>query len=185
MFETNVHFPTDLNLLWDSLRKYLDVIEQSMKRDSAIIGWRKIKSIRRQFKSPFRRTSRQVFKGRNEKSICDSVKAYLQFARSLQKRCAAVMPNLEPATADSLGYYSHYAELLIDQIDRRLLKGETIPSEEKVYSIFEPHTEWINKGKSNPRVELGHNLLITTDQYHLIMDYKVMEKEKTRVKSNR
>ncbi len=149
-----------------------------MKKDSAIIGWRKLKSIRRQLKGQFRRTSQQVFKGRKEKAIRDSVKAYLQFARSLQKRFAEVMPNLEAVEADSLRYYSDFTELLIDQADRRLLKEEPILSEEKVYSIFEPHTEWITKGKSNPRVELGHNLLITTEQSNIIMDYKVMEKEK-------
>jgi len=66
--------------------------------------------------------------------------------------------------------------LFIDQIDRRLLKGEIIPSAEKVYSVFEPHTEWINKWKRTP--ELGNTVLITTNQYHLIMDYKIMFNEK-------
>jgi hypothetical protein len=66
--------------------------------------------------------------------------------------------------------------LFIDQINRRLLQGEVIPSDEKVYSIFEPHTEWISKGKRNP--ELGNSILITSNQYHLIMDYKIMYQEK-------
>ncbi len=55
------------------------------------------------------------------------------------------------------------------------MKGETIPHAEKDFSLFEPQTEWINKGKVSPPVELGHKLLITTDQYSLILDYKVME----------
>ena len=58
------------------------------------------------------------------------------------------------------------------------MKGEKIPADEKIYSIFEEHTEWITKGKMNRRVELGHLLLITTDQYQLIVDYKIMEGEK-------
>ncbi len=66
----------------------------------------------------------------------------------------------------------------MDQIERRLLKGEAIPAGEKVYSIFEPHTEWITKGKQHKKVELGHLLLITTDQYQFIVDYKIMEGEK-------
>jgi len=37
--------------------------------------------------------------------------------------------------------------------------------------LFEPHTEWINKGKLHPSVELGHRLLIATDQHQLIQDY--------------
>ena len=74
-----------------------------------------------------------------------------------------------------------------DQVERRLLKGQTIPVEEKVYSIFEEHTEClsecaiqagITKGKLNNKMEPGHLLLITTDQYRFIVDYKVMETQR-------
>lgn len=59
----------------------------------------------------------------------------------------------------------------LDLVHRRLLNEETIPAHEKVFSLFEPHTEWIQKGKQRPSVELGHRLLIATDQHHLIQDY--------------
>ena len=65
----------------------------------------------------------------------------------------------------------------IDLVDRRLLKGETIPQQEKMYSIFEEYTEWVTKGKLHPNVELGKKVAITTDQYGLIVDYRVMDKE--------
>ena len=58
-----------------------------------------------------------------------------------------------------------------DLIARRLLREETIPAHEKVFSLFEPHTEWIQKGKHRPNVELGHRLLLATDQHQLIQDY--------------
>ena len=78
----------------------------------------------------------------------------------------------------TLQQYSDYTSKFIDQIERRLLKGEVIPADEKIFSIFEPHTEWISKGKLNKKVELGHLVLITTDQNSFIVDYKVMEKQK-------
>lgn len=78
----------------------------------------------------------------------------------------------------SLKNYTGYAKKFTGQIERRLLKGEKIPQEEKIYSIFEEHTEWITKGKLNKKVELSHLLLITTDQHQLIVDYKIMEGEK-------
>jgi transposase, IS5 family len=56
-----------------------------------------------------------------------------------------------------------------------LLRGETIAHQEKVFSLFEPHTEWVKKGKLFPPVELGHKVLLTTEQHELILDYKVME----------
>ena len=82
------------------------------------------------------------------------------------------------ALVQSLSRYCSFVKKFIDQIERRLLKGESIPAAEKIYSIFEEHTEWITKGKINKKVELGHLLLITTDQYQFIVDYKIMQGEK-------
>jgi IS5 family transposase len=48
----------------------------------------------------------------------------------------------------------HYCELgdrVIDQARRRVLQGEQVPTEEKIYSIFEPHTDLINRGKAQYR----------------------------------
>ena len=61
----------------------------------------------------------------------------------------------------------------LDLVERRLLIEETIPSHEKVFSHFEPHTEWIQKGRQRPDVEPGHRPLIATDQNRLIQDYDV------------
>jgi hypothetical protein len=77
----------------------------------------------------------------------------------------------------------HFLVLLkkhIDLVNRRLLKGEKISHDEKLFSIFETYTEWINKGKSRPNVELGKKLCITTDQYNLIVDYQLMDHEQDR-----
>jgi len=65
----------------------------------------------------------------------------------------------------------------LDLVARRLLNEETIPAHEKVFSLFEPHTEWIQKGKQRPSVELGHKLLLATDQQQLIQDYAVLRGE--------
>jgi hypothetical protein len=61
----------------------------------------------------------------------------------------------------------------LDLVERCLSKEETIPAQEKVFSLFEPHTEWIQKGKQRPNVKLGHRLRIATDQHPLIQDYDV------------
>jgi hypothetical protein len=190
--ETNVHFPTDLNLLWDSARKCLDTVEL-IKKETSIKGWRKSKCIRKTFKSKFRVTSQQVFAGKNEKQKKAAVTEYLRQATQLQKRCEEIVKEVSTNTLKVaalvvvLQHYIDYVKKFSGQIERRLLKGETIPTAEKIYSIFEPHTEWISKGKKNKPVELGHLLLITTDQHQFICDYKIMvgEKDATQVKSLR
>jgi hypothetical protein len=62
-----------------------------------------------------------------------------------------------------------------DLLHRRIILKEKIPHGEKVFSIFEPHTEWNNKGKLHKGVELGHNTLIATDQYQFILYHEVFE----------
>ena len=185
--ETNVHFPTDLNLLFDSLRKGLDMVEKLMEI-SQLKGWRKIKHLRSTTKSLFRQASQQVFRGngKNEQQKIQAIKNYLQQSKMLQQRFEELINNppvginiqLILLHVILLQRYHDFAKKFTDQIERRLLKGEAIPASEKIYSIFEEHTEWITKGKLNKKVELGHLLLITTDQYQLIVDYKIMEGEK-------
>jgi IS5 family transposase len=182
--ETNVHFPTDLNLLWDSSRKCLDMLE-ILQKEMHLKGWRKIRHIRKTIKTVFRATSHQVFKGKKEELKKQSVKMYLVHTQALVQRCQTILDNIAVAPTPTavmaligLQHYKDYAVKMIDLTRRRLLKDEIIPAEEKIYSIFEPHTEWITKGKLNKRVELGHLLLVTTDQHHFIVDYKVMENQK-------
>ncbi len=70
-----------------------------------------------------------------------------------------------------------HAERQIDQIRRRIIDGEVITHSEKVFSIFEPYTEWINKGKSGVFVELGLKVCIMSDQYSFILHHQVMQKQ--------
>ena len=57
----------------------------------------------------------------------------------------------------------------INQGDRRLLKGETIPLHEKVFSIFEPHSRWVSIGKAGcPDTVTDNFRVITTSQYKII-----------------
>ena len=74
------------------------------------------------------------------------------------------------------GYIAH-AERQIDQIRRRVVEGESIPHHEKVFSIFEEHTEWISKGKAGISQELGLRVCIVKDQFGFILHYRVMQNE--------
>lgn len=168
------------------MRKCFDVVKE-LRGNTNLKGWRKIKHLRSDFKSQFRKTSHQVFKGKKEALKKQSVKQYLSQANNLSRRFESIIShpplnviNLEIilALVEELKRYNGFVKKFTGQIERRLLKRETIPAAEKIFSIFEEHTEWITKGKLNKKVELGHLLLITTDQHHFIVDYKIMEKQK-------
>ncbi len=70
-----------------------------------------------------------------------------------------------------------HAERQIDQIHRRVILDEKIPHSEKVFSLFEEHTEWISKGKAGVPVELGLKVCVLEDQYGFLLHHRVMEHE--------
>ena len=73
--------------------------------------------------------------------------------------------------------YIAHAERQIDQIHRRVIEGKTIPHHEKVFSIFEEHTEWISKGKAGVPQELGLKVCVVKDQFGFILHHRVMQNE--------
>ncbi len=183
--ETNVHFPTDLNLLWDAQRKCLDGLAD-LGWGGAGTGWRKAPAWRRKLHEQMRRVSRVCQGGGRDKErrVHAAARAYVASSYAFEHKVFTSLSTLrkqawsvvEIAQLNELDYF--HSELMrhLDLVERRLLKGETIPHEEKVFSLFEPHTEWIVKGKLFPPVELGHKLLVTTDQHELILDYKVLDR---------
>jgi IS5 family transposase len=181
VLETDVHFPTDLNLLWDAGRKCVDLIEKYRDQFGyQLPGWRKAKEWRRQLKNCERTTSHVVYRGgaNKEARVKGAVRDYLSVGRALGAKVHESLLGLcdqtvEVAHWEALEYFHRMLDKHLDLVERRLLKEETIPRAEKVFSLFEPHTEWIQKGKQRPNVELGHRLLIGTDQHQLIQDYEV------------
>ena len=73
--------------------------------------------------------------------------------------------------------FMQHADRQIEQIVRRVIQGEPIAHEDKVFSIFEPHTEWISKGKAGVPVELGVKLCILEDQHQFILHHQVMAQQ--------
>lgn len=181
----NVHFPTDMNLLWDSARKCIDISEWFREHEN-ITGWRKSASWKREIKSIFRASSKASSSGGPNKEIRlqNVVFNYLQLCEKLKTKVDSLL-TLSTCWTTPVAFGQHlqlayYHQMLckhIDLVDRRILQGEVIPSSEKLYSIFETHSEWLSKGKKFNPVEIGHNVLIATDQFNFIIYHQVLEKQ--------
>ncbi len=76
----------------------------------------------------------------------------------------------------SIEEFMKYAKILINQIERRIFQNEQIPHDEKIFSVFEPHTEWICKGKAKAPFELGKRVSILEDQYGFILNATIMDR---------
>ena len=188
--ETDVHFPTDINLLFDAMRKII-VLIIALCDNLALPGWRKgdynIKKVKRYFRKAQqlkRSTSKEARKkATREQLIIDAHLAYLELAESLINKARKTIVSISsPGIAVHLKIkeiekYSVHSERQIDQIRRRVVEGETIPHHEKVFSIFQEHTEWISKGKAGVSQELGLKVCVVKDQFGFILHHRVMQNE--------
>src|SRR4029077_13212590 len=71
-------------------------------------------------------------------------------------------------------HFCHLGDRVIDQAHRRVLLGEQLATDEKIYSIFEPHTDLIKRGKVRTPVEFGHKVFLAESAAGLITQYEVL-----------
>ena len=182
--ESTVHFPTDYNLLWDCGRKSLDMVAKVLKLYPELPGWRKLQDWRKRMKNSSRQIGQISGKGGPNKEVRlkECVEIYVKTATELVNKLIDFLPSIPLDDKRPCMYYKQQLEDYIgltikhiDLLERRVIKGETIPHEEKMFSIFEQYTEWITKGKQHRKVELGKKLCLTTDQNNLIVDYRIMD----------
>jgi hypothetical protein len=172
-----------MNLLWDSARKCIDISEWFRDNEN-VTGWRKSKSWKREIKSIFRSCSKASSSGGKNKEtrLNNVVSEYLTLCDDLEVKVKRLLSqSISYASVTALAKHLqlvYFHEMLIkhiDLVDRRIINGEVIASSEKLYSIFEAHSEWLSKGKKFNPVEIGHNVLIATDQFNFIIYHQVLE----------
>jgi len=184
--ETETYFPTDYRLLYDSGRKCLEIMGKLHKKYD-LEGWRQWKDTRKKLKSLYRTFGKVTSSGGKNKEERErlSCQEYLKTSRKLSSKVAHFLADQAPNMIDTLSFLGIIIELewyksMLDKhivlLERRIIKREIIAQKDKMFSIFLPFTEFINKGKKNPSVEIGKKLFITTDQNHLIVDYQMGDK---------
>jgi hypothetical protein len=196
VLETNVHYPTDTNLLFDAMRKVVTLSDQLCQL-YGFSDWRQHAYNLREIKQHLRQTQNKKKPGeaktekdkskqeKKEKERIDAFNEYLEICQVYLSNARETLKKLENLNLDvqvqalkqTIEEFIQHADRQIDQIQRRVLQGETIPHEEKVFSLFEPHTEWVVKGKAGIPVELGVKVCIVEDQHQFILHHKVMEKQ--------
>src|SRR5262249_4988857 len=70
--------------------------------------------------------------------------------------------------------YCDLGDRVISQTRRRVLQGEQVPADEKIYSIFEPHTDLIKRGKDRKPIEFGHKVFLAESARGVITQYRVL-----------
>jgi IS5 family transposase len=183
--ETNIHYPTDATLLWDSVRTITRLVGQlDEKLPRGVRGFtRRTLSARRRMQAIQRMTARQRQQQQTPKyrQLIGITEQVVRNARHVTaaalrvRRVEAVTRAAIEGICKEIRSYCGLADRVLDQTRRRVLQGETVPADQKVYSIFEPHTDLIKRGKTLKPVEFGHKVFLAESGHGLITDYQVLE----------
>jgi IS5 family transposase len=179
--DADIHYPTDSSLLWDVWRVAARTLSDARGLDPLLADIRfhtgKIKAlhlfITRYSKSTSAKRQRAVkekFRVLIERTgrIVEQAAA---FARRAERSANLELQALASALKDCLP-----AMLTIHQTATRAqLQGETVPASERVFSLFEPHTELIQRGRRGKPIEFGHKILLCQSREKFITDYEVYD----------
>lgn len=191
--ETNIHYPTESTLVGDGLRKIL-LLAAELAAEHDIEGWRQhehlLKNVRKLVQK-IGRASRA--KGQGAERLKPGYQRLLTQAQDLLQRARRLLRTLKfpvdqmvfaldqlkkatpPATRPGLlMHYVALTEKVCDNARRRVLNDETLSNDDKLFSIFEPHTELIKRGKQREPIQFGHNALVIEDAVGFVVDYQVV-----------
>ncbi len=182
-YETNIHYPTDSSLLWDSYRTLARVMRNASDemRSVGLVQRFHTKKVRKLALFISRngdkkdRRVQQKLKSTYKKMI-ERVK-WIVSVGEVAMRLLSQRLDLTGTVAE-LKHYLPITGKIIGQAERRVLLGEQVPSGEKVYSLFEEHTELIKRGKARKPIEFGHKVLLAETGEKFIIHYETMPKQR-------
>lgn len=184
--ETNIHYPTDSSLILDGIRKLLPLCAD-LSADLDESGWRQSKHLLKRAKQLARVIS-QISASRSPKAKESLPMAYtrlLEFTGKLVERAK----NLEKTAGgrhkllvEKLRHWIGLIEQVSNNARRRVLLGESVPNDEKLFSLFETHTQLYRRGKAGDPNQFGRLLLVFEDKagfisHHVVMDRKATDDE--------
>lgn len=184
--ETDIHWPTDSGLLWDTVRVLTRNAERIVKEIPKLPErlFKRTRSARRRMQEIHRLTPRerehlQEAKYRELITITNQV---MNNVRAVAAAARRMMDDLEPIVArrvhqrcEEITSYCKLGERVVAQTRRRVIENESVPADEKLYSIFETHTDLIKRGKAQKPVEFGRKLFLAETKRGIITDYEVIK----------
>jgi len=183
--ETDIHHPTDNTLLWDVVRVVTRLVGRLGELlPKGIPGFTdRTRSARRRMQEIQRMTARQRHDQQEEKyrELIRTTEQVVGNARQVLEKTkdVHVVDVMDDIAIQELRrmieHYSQLGDRVIDQTRRRVLKGEQVPANEKIYSIFETHTDLIKRGKIQKPIEFGHKIFLAESARGLITQYRVLD----------
>ena len=172
VIETNIHYPTESSLLYDGLRKIIKLCI-ALAEEHGIVGWRQSKHLLKKVKKLHRAINRisakkgPQYKQRMQPFYRELLQKTALITERARGLCEATGQPI-PGPADLMGANTLQAfivrtERVAETATRRVLNGETVPNSDKLFSIFEPHTQLYKRGKTGEPIQFGRQVLVFED----------------------
>jgi hypothetical protein len=186
--ETNIHYPTESSLILDGLKKIL-MLAPELAGLLGVLGWRQNKSLFKKAKKVAREIGRIKKGGNYRVRLKEAYGKLLQITDLVLPRTQELLDYaLQNMPTDPEGLPTNEAAFLLDQLvywhaatthvsgtaRRRALEDEKVPNSDKLFSLFEPDTELIKRGKANQPIQYGHKVFVIEDAVGFICHYKIV-----------
>ena len=178
VYETNIHYPTDSSLLWDSFRTLARLLQQIQQElpQLALSHRFHIKKVKKLAYFITRNgRSNNKSKKRKVKSTYRKLIERVNWIAEIAREALSIL-HRAGYEAELLAHYIPIVERIISQAEQRVFQGIMLAADEKVYSLFEEHTELLKRGKSGKPIEFGHKVLIAQTGEKFIHHYQVYPK---------
>ena len=173
--ETNIHAPTDSSLLYDGVRVLTRLLERAAEHFPIGAYSDHTKRARRRALN-IQYTGSRKKRQQAYRDLLKVTKKTVGYAQRAVAELEVVQGLQHPLAVRLAGQLRHFVELVrrvIDQTERRVIHGETVPATEKIVSLFEPHTDIIVKERFE--THYGHKLYLTGGTSGLVLDCVVAE----------
>lgn len=180
--ESNIHWPTDASLLGDTWRVASRLLVRAREIDAASVPHRfhdrKIKRLWLYITRymPSKSESRQRKVKTAFRTLIERTGWIVAIAEEFVTAAATGHPALV-AIALELRSYLPAMKKIVATARRAQIDGEKVPAADRVFSLFERHTELIKRGRREKPVEFGHKVLLCQTAEKFISDYEVYEKQ--------
>lgn len=173
--ETNIHYPTNNSLIWDCI-KTIDRLLKKLKDSGVDI---KPRSYKKQAKKTHYKINNTKKKEEREEEFKKQMKLLRSSINQAERALTATLPKTIEDWIEAQAVIKELKELLpkaekvYDISWRHEILGESVPNKEKIFSIFEDHTDIIVKG--GREVEFGHKVNLAGGKSNLILDCRILD----------
>ena len=169
--DSTIHEPRDSSLLWDGVRVLVRLFEQAQEISGSVVL---------PYRNHQRRAKKRMSAIRYTRGLDKKAALYQDLVQVTRWSLAYIDPVYQALAGSSvnpthcalwLAEVNHYRGLIervIDQTERRVFQGEKVPAQDKLFSLFEEHTDIIVKGSRD--IQYGHKLNLMTGQSGLVLD---------------